>query len=84
MTDSHWADLFSVCELAMVIGKDDPDIYPRAASAKAMLLDGSADYDTLRTALGGLVSWIGQQPNRAIHDAAIDRIRAIDGHSRQQ
>lgn len=92
LTADHLADLLSACDLGMDLGHGDERIFSLASTAREFLVAGvesgdmalqNADnLDQIRRTLGEVVQWISNQPNRAVHDAVIKRLRALNEQER--
>lgn len=88
MTQDHTAELISACELGMDLGKSDPAVFDLAHNGLQMLLrhvdpndmtiKHIANLEEMRHVIGSVVQWIAHQPNRAVHDAVIKRLRELN------
>lgn len=81
ITEAHMCDLMAAVDIGERISKDDT-ITALCLEGKRLLLDGSKDYDAIRKAIGPVIHWISQQPNRVIHDAALQRLKEYDESKR--
>lgn len=92
MTEDHLADLLSACELGMELGRDDPEIHALSLRGMRLILDHVdrsdmtikhvANVEEMKHIIGQVVQWITYQPNRAVHDAVIKRLRALHEQER--
>lgn len=92
MTRDHLADLLSACELGMELGRDDPEVHGLALRGMRFLLDNvdsnhmtikhAENLEEMRHVLGQVVQWITYQPNRAVHDAVVKRLKELNESER--
>ncbi len=92
MTGDHLADLLSACELGMELGQSEPEIHTLALQGMRFLLDNVdrsdmtikpvAHLEEMRHVLGQVVQWITYQPNRAVHDAVVKRLKELNESER--
>lgn len=88
MTSDHLAELLSSCELALELGRDNPRIHECALIGLNLLLDHVdqsdmtikhvANLEEMRHVIGEVVQWIAHQPNRAVHDAVVKRLKEMN------
>lgn len=82
MTEEHFADLWTACQIGIDIADEDSNIRELAHQGKAMLVDKSDDYESMKQVIGTVVQWISTQPNRRIHDAVTKRLKELNEQER--
>lgn len=81
MTDAHFADLMSACELGIELAKDD-DVRDLCMTGRAMLLGKDINIDEMKQVIGQVVQWVATQPNHRIYDAVTKRLKALNEQER--
>lgn len=92
MTSDHLAELLSACELAMELGRGDPQVHDYALRGLNFLLENVdrsdmtikpvANLEEMRHVIGEVVQWIAYQPNRSVHDAVVKRLKELNESER--
>lgn len=81
MTEAHFADLITACELGIDLAKDE-EMRQLCVTGRDMLLNRVTDFEEMRQVIGQVVQWVATQPNHRIYDAVIKRLNRIDEQKR--
>lgn len=81
ITESHMCDLMAAIDIGERISNDSA-ISALCSEGKRLLIEGSTDYDAIRKTIGPVIHWVSQQPNRVIHDVALQRLKEYDESKR--
>lgn len=81
MTDEHFADLVTACELGIDLAIDD-ETRKLCIAGRNMLLDGGSDFEEMRQVIGKIVQWVATQSNYRIHDAVTKRLKRLNEQER--
>lgn len=82
MTDAHWADLMTACELGIRLSSKDDPIHELSLHGRALITNEASDVDEVRRVVGEVVQWVAQQPNGRIHAAVTQRLKEFDEQAR--
>lgn len=81
MTEAHFADLVTACELGIDLAEDD-EIRQLCVTGRNMLFNRVASFDEMRHVIGQVVQWVATQPNHRIYDAVTKRLKVINEQER--
>lgn len=81
MTEAHFADLVTACELGIDLAQDD-EIRQLCVTGRDMLMNRVTDFDEMRQIIGRVVQWVATQPNHRIYDAVTKRLKRLNEQER--